>query len=60
MKQISENTLRRFINELKEENSKRNELMKTASEYGHTALVHSYNVTIDHISKLEKLIKDAN
>jgi hypothetical protein len=58
MKTISENCVRELINELKEENYKRSKMINATKLHGHaTVLTHAYNVTIKHISKLEKLIK---
>ena len=46
-----------LITELKTDNNKLSEKINsgTLSEYGHTVAVHSYNLTLDFIKKLEKL-----
>lgn len=49
------NKIQTLIEELKEENLDRTEKMKVASEYGHTVLVHQYNLTLDFIRRLENL-----
>jgi len=51
-----ENKIKVLISELKKENEVRTEKMKVANEYGHTVLVHTYNLTIDFIKRLEKLL----
>lgn len=49
------NKIQTLIEELKQENLDRTEKMKTASEYGHSALIHQYNLTLDFIKRLENL-----
>ena len=49
------NKIQTLIEVLKQENSVRSEKMNTASEYGHTVLVHQYNLTLEFIKKLENL-----
>lgn len=46
-----------LISELKQENKIRAEKMnKETTDYNHTVLVHTYNLTIDFINRLEKLL----
>jgi hypothetical protein len=54
-----ENKIKLLITQLKEENSNRSKEMATGecSQYRHTALVHTYNNTLDIIKKLENLLK---
>lgn len=49
------NKIQTLIRELQRENEVRTEKMKTASEYGHTVLVHQYNLTLNFIKRLENL-----
>lgn len=53
-----ENKIKALIIELKQENKDRNGAINSGqcSEYAHTVLVHEYNLTIDFINRLEKLL----
>lgn len=54
-----ENKIKALITKLKEENSKRSDIISdnACSEYGHTVLVHTYNNTLEIIKQLETIIK---
>lgn len=58
MKDIKQE-IKLLINILMAENSVRSERMNSGktSEYEHSALVHTYNNTLDIIKRMEKLIK---
>jgi len=56
--EIMKEEIQKYIKELKALNEERTKRMNEGvSEYAHTVLVHTYNQTIDHIKRLESIIK---
>jgi|GEM_PF-5183241 len=52
-----ENKIKTLISELKQENEIRAKKMnEETTDYNHTVLVHTYNLTINFINRLEKLL----
>lgn len=51
------NEIEKLIKQLMDENQERHEKMSTAYEYGHTALVHQYNNTLDIVRRLNKILE---
>lgn len=52
--------IKALIIELKNENKNRSIAMKDdmCTEYGHTVLVHTYNNTLDILTRLELVLKE--
>jgi hypothetical protein len=50
--------IQKYIKELKALNEDRSKRMNEGvSEYAHTVLVHTYNQTLEHVKRLESIIK---